>query len=165
MRNLIVFVGIILAATTNIANCCTCIQPKENEKVCGSDGKTYDSGCYLFCDSLYRNENESCLTEVFDGECGPSPCICTDKCSHVCASNGKTYGNDCTLKCAQNVDQSITKIKEGKCGACVCTLEYRPLCGSDGITYSNNCELKCEQEKDKNLRKVSDGACPGSSQE
>lgn len=158
MKNFIVTIGIALAMV-NSAYSCKCVEPKPGQEVCGSDGKTYDSNCYLFCTGLHRNENESCLTKVSDGKCA-SECICNDACSHVCGSNGQTYGNDCTLKCAQSINPEIKKVKDGKCGDCVCTEEYSPICGSDGETYGNNCVFKCQQEVNITLTKASDGECP-----
>lgn len=140
---------------------CKCIPAKVGEEVCGSDGKTYESGCYLFCMGIYRNENEPCLTKVSDGACSSPECICSDPCNHVCGSNGQTYGNDCTLKCAQNQNPDLKKVKDGKCGDCICTDDYNPVCGSDGVTYSNPCALKCQQEKNLGLTKAFDGRCTG----
>lgn len=158
MKNLFVIVGIALAVVHSTYSC-KCVAPGENDAVCGSDGKTYDSGCHMFCEGLYRNESESCLTEVHKGACSSPECVCSDTCSFVCASNGQTYGNDCTLKCAQNTDPSITKVKDGKCGECICTMNYSPVCGSDGVSYGNECGLNCQKEKDIQLTKVSDGEC------
>lgn len=161
MKSLIILIGITLASVHTVYSC-RCVEPKPGDEVCGSDGKTYSSNCYIFCSGLYKNESEPCVTKVSDGECGPSPCTCTDTCSYICASNGQTYGNECTLKCAQKSDPNLTKVKDGRCGQCICTEDYTPICGSDGETYENECRLKCQQEKNLKLSKVSDGKCAGS---
>lgn len=158
MRNLIVLIVVALALVDS-SDSCKCAEPTKGEKVCASNGQTYDSGCLLFCDSMYRNESESCLTQVADGECGSLVCNCTDTCNYVCASNGQTYGNDCTLECAQRLNPSLIKIKDGRCSICACTMDYQPVCGSDDVVYSNECALKCQQERDNDLVKVSDGEC------
>lgn len=162
MKNFIIFFGISLVSLDAV-HCCLCVKPEAGDEVCGSDGKTYFSDCFLFCGGLYKNESEPCVTKVSDGECGSSPCICTDVCAFVCASNGQTYGNECTLKCAKKFDSNLTKVKDGRCGQCVCSADYRPICGSDGETYGNECQLKCQQEINLKLVKVSDGNCTGNS--
>lgn len=162
MKYFIVIIGAVLAIV-NLAESCKCVEPKESEKVCGSDGQTYGSSCVLFCSGLYRNDSEPCLTEVHDGECN-SDCICTDTCNHVCASNGQTFGNDCTFECARELNPSLTKIKDGRCGDCACTMDFSPVCGSDDVTYSNECALKCQQERDSDLTKISDGQCSANEQ-
>lgn len=114
MKNLIVIFGVALAVIQTV-QCCQCIPPRLGSQVCGSDGKTYRSDCLLFCERIYKTEKQPCLTKVSNGECDPSPCICSDRCSYVCASDGQTYGNDCTLKCAQQFNSTLTKVKDGKC--------------------------------------------------
>lgn len=158
MKNFIAIVGIALAiAQSTFA--CSCLEPKPGDEVCGSDGKTYGSNCYLFCSGLYRNKSAPCLTKITEGKCISPECICTDTCNHVCGSNGQNYGNDCTLKCAQKLNPNLTKVKDGKCGVCICTEEYNPICGSDGETYGNPCSFECQREKDLTLTKASDGKC------
>ena len=158
MKNLLLLIGISLAIVHTVESC-MCTEPTEDEKVCGSNGQTYNSGCLLFCEAIYRNESEPCLTPVYDGECGSVECSCSDKCSYVCASNGQTYGNDCSLECAQKINPDLIKIRDGRCSECTCTMDYRPVCGSDDLTYSNECALMCQQERDSDLVKVSDGEC------
>lgn len=162
MKNFIVIIGIALA-TVHSTYCCKCVAPGENDQVCASDGKTRDSSCLLFCEGLYRNETEPCLTEVHSGACSSTECICTDTCAYVCGSNGQSYGNDCTLECAKQFDPNLEKVKNGRCGECICTFDYTPVCGSDSVTYGNECALNCQKEKDIQLTKVSDGECPASS--
>lgn len=99
----------------NLAMSCQCVQPKEGDEICGSDGETYRSDCYLFCFGLYRSNSQPCLTKISDGKCEASKCVCKETCSYVCGSNGQTYGNDCTLKCAQKLNPKLTKVKNGKC--------------------------------------------------
>lgn len=114
MRNLIVIIGVIVAITNSVYSC-KCVAPKPGDEVCGSDGKTYDSKCVLFCSGLYKKETEPCVTKVSNGPCGSTPCICTDVCKHVCGSDGEDYGNDCTLECAQKLNPNLTKAKDGRC--------------------------------------------------
>lgn len=111
MKNL-VLISVIVFSLLRSAYCCKCVDPSPGEEVCGSNGKTYKSDCYLFCDSLMQNQTDStvpCLSKVHDGECSSEPCICEDACQSVCGSDGQTYGNDCTLECAQQFNPHLEK--------------------------------------------------------
>lgn len=117
MKSLIFLIVITLAAV-HLAYCCKCAKPQLGDEVCGSDGKTYNSSCHLFCDGFmaYQNDPRSaCLTEVHKGACDDEPCTCEDACHDVCGSDGKTYGNDCTLECAKEKNPNLYKASEGKC--------------------------------------------------
>lgn len=113
-KNLFLLFGAILIIVNNVYSC-KCIAPKDGDEVCGSDGKTYASNCVLFCEGLYRDQSEPCLTKVADQQCNSPECVCTDPCSYVCGSNNHTYGNECTLKCAQQHHSNLEKLKDGKC--------------------------------------------------
>lgn len=76
-------------ALAQCAFCCMCVAPEKDDAVCGSDGITYASSCYLFCAGFVRNEIETCLTMVSNGKCGESECICNETCNFVCGSNGE----------------------------------------------------------------------------
>lgn len=114
ISNIFLKIAIVLVIV-NLAHTCQCEPPKEGDEICGSDGKTYRSSCQMFCIGLYGNEKQPCLTKVSGGACKAPECACKDKCNFVCGSNGQTYGNDCTLKCAQKLNPSLRKVKEGKC--------------------------------------------------
>lgn len=114
MKHFIVLIGIALA-TVHTVHSCQCSKPKDDEKVCGSDGETYGSKCLVTCLTFYASKSDPCITRVSDGECGPSPCTCSDTCDYVCGSDGETYGNECTLKCAQQLNPNLSKAKDGHC--------------------------------------------------
>lgn len=124
MKKSIIVIGIALAMAQS-TYCCSCVPPKQGEEVCGSDGNSYDSGCFLFCSGFYRNESEPCLTEVHKGRCkGGHKCVCNQPCAYVCGSDGQSYGNDCTLNCARKFNKHLKKVKNGRCGEnCKCTRE------------------------------------------
>lgn len=159
MKHIILIVTTLISVGVQFSYSCDCIPPKRGEQVCGSSGKTYRSGCELFCAGVYLEPNESCLTQVHAGKCGKRPCKCTDTCKYVCGSDGRNYGNECTLNCAQKKNKCLRKVKNGKCGDCICTLELRQVCGSDCVSYGNPCAFKCQQQSDLFLFKLHDGQC------
>ncbi|XP_042882489.1 four-domain proteases inhibitor-like [Penaeus japonicus] len=69
---------------------------RPGSRVCGSDGKTYESLCHL--------ENARCGDQSIafrhHGSCRP-PVICPGICpaiyAPVCGTNGKTYASECQL--------------------------------------------------------------------
>lgn len=163
MKRICLIVPILIVLSVQFAYSCSCMRPNPGEEVCGSDNKTYGNGCLLFCSGFYRRANETCLTQVHEGNCTKPACICKDTCNYVCGSDGRSYGNDCTFKCAQQWNSCLKRVKNGKCGQCKCppikSTEDKSICGSDCVTYENPCAFKCRQEADLFLFKLYDGKC------
>lgn len=169
MKIIILALGISLSIVHLISANIPCICDPD-EKICGSNGKTYESNCLLTCEvdqnnfnetALYFNETKlSCLIKVYDGPCTSDTCICSNDCDHyICGSNGKTYGSKCSFDCAQKHNTNLTKVKDGECGRCNCSDTSEPLCGSDSWSYNNKCEFNCQKEIDLDLTIVNNGSC------
>lgn len=69
MKSLI-FIILIALAVAKPTYSCICVPPKSGEEVCGSDGKTYLSGCVLSCTEFENvNFGRPTVTKVKDGKC------------------------------------------------------------------------------------------------
>lgn len=87
---------------------CNCA--KIFEAVCGSDGETYPTECYLNC---IREKSNPELKLLNEGEC--EPCFCPKLSKIVCGSDGITYSNKCELNCARRYNFNLSIFKKGEC--------------------------------------------------
>eukprot|EP00057_Strongylocentrotus_purpuratus_P023451 XP_011677925.1 PREDICTED: agrin [Strongylocentrotus purpuratus] len=106
--------------------------------VCGSDGTTYLSECFL--------DKASCEQKKRVYVASQGSCDEQDPCEGVQCS----FGSECMI--------------EGDRATCecpnACPLIYSPICGSDGVSYGNTCEMEaasCRQQKEITL--VNEGMC------
>lgn len=86
-----------------------CICNDTCQKVCASNGKTYNSQCAFEC--AQRMDPE--LMKTKNGECGV--CVCTWRRYEVCGNDGVTYRNYCRLKCVQELKPDLKKAYGGPC--------------------------------------------------
>ncbi|XP_033114129.1 agrin-like isoform X2 [Anneissia japonica] len=94
------------------------------QPVCGNNGKTYPSSCWL--NAVSCKEPGIKLSEVHTGRCetniqvkDPDRPICKRTCptefKRVCGSDGITYANECLLKLDSCKDPGLTVVMRGPC--------------------------------------------------
>ncbi|KAL0893687.1 hypothetical protein ABMA27_013842 [Loxostege sticticalis] len=139
--------------------------------VCGSDGKSYGSECFLNVNKEYDPK----LHVAYKGWCKQklgTPKICPLVYAPVCGTDGETYSNSCFLKAQKKLDPSLQIKHSGECNDLkpstprkkletftVCTLEYDPVCGTDGETYANSCSFRAQKKLDPSLQIKHSGKC------
>uniref|UniRef100_A0A674DNC9 Agrin n=1 Tax=Salmo trutta TaxID=8032 RepID=A0A674DNC9_SALTR len=113
----------------------SCVCPQEcvesHQRVCGSDGSTYNSECELNVRACTEQLDLHVLAQGQCMTCGSS----------VCAWGAQCIQNKC--ECTQCQGQAFT-----------------PVCGSNGMTYDNTCELglaSCVLKKKIEVAKL--GSC------
>ncbi|CAL1545350.1 unnamed protein product [Lymnaea stagnalis] len=166
---------------TQAVNPCTVSCPEIYAPVCGADGHTYPSVCYLKLENCKRKGNHQ-VSVVSDGPCrgqvNPAPLeecptFCTFDYTPVCGSDGKTYGNLCSLNAANCGKDDADKVTKAYLGECTtntrssdcnmrCYKIYDPVCGSDGVTYASACYLNssnCGKADSDKVTLVHEGQC------
>jgi hypothetical protein len=148
--------------------------PDEN-KICGSDGKIYQSACHLKCKNSNLRELFSCTGlnhNDCDYKCGKrlSGDDCAEKCpvyfaaNTICASDNQIYGDICRARCQNpNVwevlncnnqseysckQECSTKLRSSQClQLCMSQpTENSSFCATNGRVYDNFCRAKCSDD-------------------
>lgn len=101
----------------DLAEPCGCTLTQDNfDPVCGSDGQSYMTLCFLACKQSIEGRR---ITVEHKGPCSKkSNCVCNSLYDPVCGTNGVTYPNECVLSC--NV-QKLSSLK----------LKHRGMCNDD----------------------------------
>merc|ERR1712193_3079 len=122
-----------------------CPHVSEDAEVCGSDGITYKSACFL------KQPNEEGLTDAVRAYKGPCE-EAEEEEGGVLMDVSSYEGEEGEL---QN-DIGISACEEG------CPMTHSPVCGSDYKTYYNECELRVTacKKPDLNIYQLNEGECP-----
>lgn len=94
---------------------CSIVCSNKFEPVCGSDGTTYTSQCYIEANNCATGAE---VTKAYDGFCVPGPCDAEYRCRRnrdtVCGTNDRTYLNACIME-QMTCGQYVTVKHKGKC--------------------------------------------------
>jgi hypothetical protein len=115
--------------------CEACLGQPE-DKVCGSDNKTYDNQCSLA--TCGAGATRACRGECLGQGFCPS---CPTTCSPVCGEDNITYGNACAATTCGTGTKQIAYA-----GFCCPQCDSDPMvevCGNDGNAYPNQCTALC----------------------
>ncbi|XP_071500926.1 agrin-like [Diadema antillarum] len=146
-----------------------------SKRVCGTDGRTYDSGCHMRMEGCRTRDRTLMVNYV-------GPCQCPESCpmvyEPVCATSRRqgfgrerTYSSECEMQkdaCRHN-DKSVAVSYNGECAAALtgrcriqCDSVYDPVCSSTNVTYRSECELRRHRciSQVRSLSVAYSGACP-----
>ncbi|XP_048020923.1 tomoregulin-1 [Megalobrama amblycephala] len=134
--------------------------PQSFDPVCGSDGDTYHSECFLRQTAC---EQQTRITVITEGHCH---------------DDAESASGDTDLESSGLEPSRYSKCSSCKFGAecdedsegiwCVCNIDcsgynMNPVCGSDGQSYSNPCQIReasCLKQTQINVKHL--GLCPDS---
>ncbi|XP_063822042.1 agrin-like isoform X2 [Ostrinia nubilalis] len=108
--------------------------------VCGSDGRTYDSACFLDRQACLDNKD---IRVAYIGPCGSE---------NPCARATCPWGGAC-----------VSRGGTAQCACPVCDATLAPICASDHNTYGSECKMRmhaCQEGiKEGELRVLYNGTC------
>eukprot|EP00877_Chromochloris_zofingiensis_P003641 jgi/Chrzof1/13278/Cz07g27090.t1 len=128
------------AKPSRVAAPCMC--SNQTSPVCGLDGKSYSSQCYMRCANTYQ---------AYPGPCKPECAACPKKVFPYCINHQsygvRTFANCCFARCNGVVgDKDILYPGACKftaaCAACNAK-QFAPVCCSNGKSYKNSCFATC----------------------
>lgn len=103
----------IIASDTEVGHKCI---PRLCHFVCGTNGVTYNSPCFLTEAAYQTNQN---LKIIYMGHCGYPLrniyCNCPPIDDPHCASDGRTYRNLCEFNCFRENFSDLAFVKLGTC--------------------------------------------------
>uniref|UniRef100_A0A6P7G7H8 Serine protease inhibitor dipetalogastin-like n=1 Tax=Diabrotica virgifera virgifera TaxID=50390 RepID=A0A6P7G7H8_DIAVI len=140
------YLSVISKAQMIIRPCFVYCQSKKVDRVCGTNGKTYDNPCFLYCAEFMGQKN---LKIKHKGSCKLIVLKLINK------LNMKIFLFLSLCLCLLIVisQANITIIP------CNCPLKLDPVCATDGKSYANPCHLGCSQRFHPDLKIKHKGAC------
>ncbi|KAH3791637.1 four-domain proteases inhibitor-like [Dreissena polymorpha] len=126
-----------------LVDCATHVTPGD-EKVCGSDGKTYENHCYFTHALCARLHSDSKLHLQNHGAC-----VVTSTVAMTTVTNDVPTA---TPEASTTVNPIAAVVQNVFCqnvNAIICASTFDVVCGTDGNLYPNRCELS--KAKCKNL--------------
>ncbi|TRY66310.1 hypothetical protein DNTS_024309 [Danionella cerebrum] len=153
------FGGICRDNGSHIECLCQFQCPQMFDPVCGSDGDTYHSECFL---RQAACELQTSITINSEGQCHDAESASGDTDVESSGLEPSTYSKCSSCRFGAECDEDSEGIW------CVCNIDcsgynLNPVCGSDGLSYSNPCQIReasCLKQAQINVRHL--GKCPGS---
>nr|XP_698980.5 tomoregulin-1 isoform X1 [Danio rerio] len=154
-----VFGGICRDNGSHLECLCQFQCPRMFDPVCGSDGDTYHSECFL---RQAACEQQSPITIITEGHCPDAESASGDTDLESSGLEPSSYSRCSSCRFGAECDEDSEGIW------CVCNIDcggynLNPVCGSDGQSYSNPCQVReasCLKQAQINVRHL--GQCSGS---